>query len=337
MNRGSVLSVVGGRQMETLQLQDGSPMDAVQCVENAIKKCDHQVFLATDNVSVGIVVPVYHGEKFIQQLLDTINSQTYRDFILVLVIDDYEYDNTGKIVREHPLYKENKVCLIERSYKTSPAAARNVGIESVKADLVCFIDVDDTWDPHKLSNQVAYMAIKTLLQDEIYGVLFTAGWWHRDFGILDIMTDDVTVNNKFTSKLYLWSSVMIRYNLLMRVKKERGFIFDPSLRECDDTELLMYLRTLGASFGSVPWQLTHVYEHGGNLTQGNLWKSNWQMAKILYKYGHYKDAFMQIAFGLVAVTTEKLHIRQWLRRRKFIWRNRFGIENGTVASDRTDN
>ncbi|MFA5133144.1 MAG: glycosyltransferase family 2 protein [Candidatus Paceibacterota bacterium] len=306
-------------------------MDEVQCAENVGRLQDSTVQQVTSTVS--IVVPVYHGAQFIHQLLDSINSQTYRDFILVLVIDDFEYDNTVDIVCKHALYEDGKVHLLLRSSKSNPAIARNKGIEHVTSKYVCFIDVDDTWEPDKLEQQVRYANVLN------HDVVFTSGWWHRDFGTLHVMADIVSVNEGFPEQLFLWSSIMIRHDALMCVKDMRGYIFDATLSQCDDIELLLCLKhtQCACGFGAVYALLTHVYEHGGNLTQGNLWTPCYITAKILMKYGHYIQAMKQIFFAMVAITTDKLHLRQWLRRRKFIWRSRFGVTDGDVASDRTDN
>lgn len=100
-----------------------------------------------NSLFVSIVIPVYNGEKFLQEALASVFSQTYRDFE-VIVIDDGSTDRSPEIIRSYPsiryFLQENR----------GVAAARMRGIELAKGELIAFLDQDDVWPSEKLAQQV---------------------------------------------------------------------------------------------------------------------------------------------------------------------------------------
>lgn len=271
------------------------------------------------NASVDIIVPVYHGKKFINNCLDCIQAQTYSNYTVVVVLDDIMYDDTIDIIEHHKLFLDNKLVIVGQTGKSNPANARNRALEYCHGEYVCFLDVDDTWEPDKLNNQLIFM-INTGIP-----VSFTSGWWHRDFGTFCLQSSDITINDHLSACMFIWSSVMFKRSVLDDVRKMRGYVFDESWPQCDDGELLLYIqsRWLSPWCGVVEYPLVHLYEHGENLTQGNLWAPNYWAAKTWWKYGYRWNATRHICMGILAVVSEWLHIRKYLRK----WRMKF---NGMV-------
>lgn len=285
-------------------------MDATTFVGNAPSEIEPSVsdiwnLLTT---SVTVIVPVYHGEKFITRCLDSLSSQTYKDFKVIIVLDDMEHDHTYDVIVSHELYECGHILLLASSEKSSPANARNRALSYVTSPLICFLDVDDAWEPDKLRLQVAYHRNSTC------SVTFTSGWWHRDTGTMLLRTvDEATLRRHFNACLFMWSSVMFSSTALMYVRRTTGRYFDTEWPQCDDGELLVRMHKVGFKFGVVPEPLTHLYEHGGNLTQGNLWAANWWAARTWFRYGYYLNGMRHILFGIVAVLSDKLGIRRQLR------------------------
>ena len=89
-----------------------------------------------------IVVPIYKTEKYVKQCVDSILSQSYTDFELILV-DDGSPDNSGKICDDYA----QKDCRVRVIHKQNGGAAdsRNVGMKSAKGEYLCFLDADDFW------------------------------------------------------------------------------------------------------------------------------------------------------------------------------------------------
>ena len=265
------------------------------------------------SASVDIIVPVYHGKKFISNCLDCIQAQTYSDYTVIVALDDIKYDDTIDIIEHHKLFLDNKLVVIGQTSKSNPANARNRALDYCHGKYVCFLDVDDTWEPDKLEHQIVYM-IHTGIP-----VSFTSGWWHRDFGTFYLHSSDNTINDHMSACMFIWSSVMFTRSVLDDVRKMYGYVFDETWPQCDDGEMLIRAHEHGFKFGVLNMPLVHLYEHGDNLTQGNLWAPNYWAAKAWWIHGYRWNATRHICMGVLAVVSEWLHVRKYLREWRMIW------------------
>lgn len=98
---------------------------------------------------ISIIIPVYNVEKFLSQCLDSIISQTYEDFEVIL-IDDGTPDNSGLICDEYAK-KDARFKVIHKKNE-GVSIARNKGIELAQGEWITFIDSDDWIEASYLSN-----------------------------------------------------------------------------------------------------------------------------------------------------------------------------------------
>lgn len=92
-----------------------------------------------------IIIPVYNTEKYLRNCLDSVFSQSFSDYE-VIVIDDGCTDKSIDIVKEYD------VNLIKNSSETiGPSSARNLGISVACGDYLLFLDSDDYYDADLLS------------------------------------------------------------------------------------------------------------------------------------------------------------------------------------------
>ena len=89
---------------------------------------------------VSVIVPVYNVEKYLRECVDSILSQTYTCFELILV-DDGSTDNSGAICDDYA--KENRRIKVIHKENGGLSDARNVGIEAANGSYYTFIDSDD--------------------------------------------------------------------------------------------------------------------------------------------------------------------------------------------------
>jgi glycosyltransferase involved in cell wall biosynthesis len=89
---------------------------------------------------ISIIVPVYNAEKFIHKCVDSISSQTYTDYELILV-DDGSTDNSAVIC---DTYAQNngKIKVIHQK-NSGPGPSRNNGLAHATGDYILFVDSDD--------------------------------------------------------------------------------------------------------------------------------------------------------------------------------------------------
>ena len=95
---------------------------------------------------ISIIVPVYNAEKTLPQCIDSILSQKYSDFE-VLLIDDGSTDNSGRLCDTYS--QKDKRIRVFHQENQGVSAARNLGLEQMKGEFVTFCDsddwVEDTW------------------------------------------------------------------------------------------------------------------------------------------------------------------------------------------------
>lgn len=104
-------------------------------------------------------MPCYNASAFLREAVDSVVSQTYADWEL-LIIDDGSTDNSKQIAKEY-VAKDKRIQLIEQS-NSGACRARNNGIEHAHGEYVKFLDADDILEHDCLSAQVQQIA---MLQD----------------------------------------------------------------------------------------------------------------------------------------------------------------------------
>lgn len=89
---------------------------------------------------ISVIVPVYRVEPYLRRCVDSILSQTFTDFELILV-DDGSPDNCGAICDEYAL-KDSRVRVIHKQ-NGGLSDARNAGIDIAQGNYLTFVDSDD--------------------------------------------------------------------------------------------------------------------------------------------------------------------------------------------------
>ena len=99
---------------------------------------------------VSIIIPTYNRAHLLGRAIQSVLTQTYQDFELIIV-DDGSTDNTEKVVES---FKDERIRYIRHKENKGGAAARNTGIKAAKGEYIAFQDSDDVWLPEKLEKQM---------------------------------------------------------------------------------------------------------------------------------------------------------------------------------------
>lgn len=97
---------------------------------------------------VSIIVPVYNGRKYISECLESIQKQDYSE-LDIIVVDDGSTDGSFQILDEFAR-KDNRIKVIKKE-NSGVSSARNIGMEIMVGDYVCFVDQDDCIAPDYVS------------------------------------------------------------------------------------------------------------------------------------------------------------------------------------------
>jgi glycosyltransferase involved in cell wall biosynthesis len=107
---------------------------------------------------VSAVTIVRDGERFLAEALDSALGQGYRELELV-VVDDGSTDRSAEIAERYVHAAPDRVRLVRHPDGGSRgmSAARSLGVQTAKGELIGFLDADDVWLPEKIAEQVAVL------------------------------------------------------------------------------------------------------------------------------------------------------------------------------------
>lgn len=108
-----------------------------------------------DQELVSIITPSYDSEAFIEEMIESVRGQTYRNWEL-LIVDDCSPDSSIEIVKRFAA-EDPRIKFFELKDNSGAAVARNKAIGAAKGRYIAFLDSDDCWLPNKLEIQIAYM------------------------------------------------------------------------------------------------------------------------------------------------------------------------------------
>ena len=89
---------------------------------------------------VSIVVPIYNVDKYLEECIESLKNQTYKN-VEIILINDGSTDNSEQICRKEER-QDNRIVFINKNNGGS-ASAKNVGLEIAKGDYISFVDSDD--------------------------------------------------------------------------------------------------------------------------------------------------------------------------------------------------
>lgn len=104
---------------------------------------------------VSIILPAYNAEVGIQTAINSLLTQTWQNFEL-LVVDDCSTDDTVNVVQQY-VEKDARVKLFQTPTNSGPYVARNIGLKEATGDFVTINDSDDWSHPQKIEIQVKHL------------------------------------------------------------------------------------------------------------------------------------------------------------------------------------
>ena len=110
------------------------------------------------NKLVSIITPSFNSARFIEECIDSVLSQTYDNWEL-LIVDDCSTDNSCELIEK---YNDKRIDLIGLEKNVGAAEVRNIAIRKAKGKYIAFLDSDDIWGSTKLEDQIYFMQEKDI-------------------------------------------------------------------------------------------------------------------------------------------------------------------------------
>lgn len=105
------------------------------------------------NDLVSVIMPSYNTGRFIAESIESVLSQTYENWEL-LIVDDCSTDETDHIIEQ---YRDPRIRYFKNDKNSGAAVSRNKALREAKGRWIAFLDSDDLWMPEKLEKQIAFM------------------------------------------------------------------------------------------------------------------------------------------------------------------------------------
>ena len=119
---------------------------------------------------ITVLMPVYNGELYLQDSIESILGQTFRNFEF-LIINDGSTDRSHEIISS---YKDSRIRLLDNRSNLKLIATLNKGLDMARGEYVARMDCDDVSLPQRLDKQVHYM--------EAHSDIGICGTWVETFG-----------------------------------------------------------------------------------------------------------------------------------------------------------
>ena len=187
---------------------------------------------------VSIVIPVYNGERFVADAIESALAQTY-PHKEVIVIDDGSTDRTAEVLRGF-----GERIRFETGPNRGGSAARNRGVELARGELIQFLDADDLLHPEKLERQVPAVL-------ERQAEVVCTGWQIRTFDGREIAPRCEIVGHADPVIAMLRGSVQTAAPLHWKSNFEKVGGFDEALPCSQERDLHLRMACAGMRFQSI--------------------------------------------------------------------------------------
>jgi len=104
---------------------------------------------------ISVVMAVYNEEKFLEESVDSILNQTFKDWELVIV-NDCSTDNSLNIIKSY-MKKDKRIRLVNNKKNGGCPDSRNDGLKISKGEYIAILDGDDVSHPKRLEKEVNYL------------------------------------------------------------------------------------------------------------------------------------------------------------------------------------
>lgn len=183
-----------------------------------------------------IIIPTYNSEKWIKKCIDSVLSQTYKDFMLVLV-DDMSTDNTVNLIKE---YNDERVYLIRLEEKRYNGGTRNVGIQApLYSDYTLFLDNDDWF----YNNKCLELINETILKNDKPDCVSLSYRFEMGVGGQDVVLERNTPQ-ELVNSLYIAPWTKCIKSSLIQPFPENTLMEDLSqhIKQCDAIESVVSIK-----------------------------------------------------------------------------------------------
>lgn len=222
---------------------------------------------------ISVVMPVYNGEKYLREAIDSILNQTLSDFEFI-IINDASTDKTEEIIKS---YTDNRIKYLKNEKNLGVAGTLNKGLDVAKGEYIARMDADDISLPLRFEKQVKFMDKHRNIA-VCGGVMehFGADDNKKAYTVLGI--DNMRINFLFDSCLF-HPTVMMRKSVI----ENEHYRYDTQFDKVEDFELWTRL-VLKYGIDNINQTLLKYRIHQNQVTQNYNNEHKEKASKVRYNY-----------------------------------------------------
>ena len=227
---------------------------------------------------VSVIMPSYNTAKYIAETIESVRSQTYPYWELIIV-DDCSTDDTDSVVAQY--LSDSRIRYLKNEKNSGAAISRNYALREAKGKWVAFLDSDDVWLPEKLEIQIDFMLknnYKFTCTD--YRTRLNGRWLPYIY-----ISPNVITKRKLRNYCY-FSTITVMYD-----REFVGLIQVEDLKKRNDYALWFEVIKKTPCY-RLPKCLSYYYKHTGSVSSG----SKFKLVKhqyLLYRKGLHKGTTLR--------------------------------------------
>ena len=219
---------------------------------------------------VSIIIPNFNCEKFIGLTIDSVISQSFQNWELI-VVDDCSTDKSRDVIQKYVDADTRVRLLVMEKNSGGPAGPRNLGIEKANGSLIAFLDSDDIWHPKKLEYQLKFMNENHVNFTSTMRLVFSNDHevQHSEIGFSK-KTNKISYHSLLKKNMIVTSSVIVQRDLI----GETRFNTSKSYVAIEDYDFFLDLLKKGSEIDILKMPLVHY-----RISTQNISKNKMKMAK----------------------------------------------------------
>lgn len=198
---------------------------------------------------ISVILPVFNGERYLREAIDSILCQTFENFELI-VVNDGSSDSTQEIIEEYARLDSRVVCVSREN--RGLVASLNEGISKAQGSWIARMDQDDIAYPQRFERQLEW----------IYKVnADICGSWVQPFGANQNYIHKHAIGNDAIRCELLFGCAFAHPSVMVKKALIQALKYDPNWEKAEDYELWVRAALSGWKMANVPEVLLSYRQH----------------------------------------------------------------------------
>jgi len=212
--------------------------------------------LVTSKPKVSVILPVYNGEEFLREAVDSILNQTFTDFEFI-IIDDGSRDSSADIIKS---YDDYRIRFVSNEKNLGLIKTLNKGLGLAQGKYIARMDADDISLPSRLEKQVAFM--------EDHHEIGVCGTWFKIIGQENNEIKKTPLNHDdICARMFCISSIChASVTIRKEVLDKNNLFYDLNYLHCEDYKLWFDMAKV-SKLANIPIILYLYRQHGAQVSK----------------------------------------------------------------------